>query len=321
MQTLTVSTQSFRFPLVLTVIANALAAVLALTLLLAAAPSPAVAQGGYEQQVQQMYVAYYGRPGDPEGVDYWSGRLAEVGGNWIADLVNAFGDSPEYTERFGSLPQETLTNNLFLGLFNRAADAEGLAYYVDLLNRGSLSGLNPELRQSTLAQIALDIANGASGEDSVVLQNKLYVADYFTDGLVETGRAYTAINIPEAATVIASVGASDASIGSAYQKADTFITTTDLGTGRTGHVTNIVDGDTLDANIDGLPQRVQLIGIDTPEVGECFYDEATIRLTQLALSNDAQLVKDVSETDRSDRLLRYVFVDGNHINLQMVREG
>ena len=32
------------------------------------------------RQVQQMYVAYYGRPGDPAGVEYWANRLAKVGG-------------------------------------------------------------------------------------------------------------------------------------------------------------------------------------------------------------------------------------------------
>lgn len=78
MQNPSVIAPSFRSPLVLAIFAKALAAIFALTLLLSTAPSPAVAQDGYEQQVQQMYVAYYGRPGDPTGVAYWAGRLAEV---------------------------------------------------------------------------------------------------------------------------------------------------------------------------------------------------------------------------------------------------
>ncbi len=84
--------------------------------------------GPYARQVQQMYVAYYGRPGDPAGVEYWAGRLAAVGGNWIADLVNAFGNSAEYTERFGELSNEALIDNLYQQLFNRTAEPVGRAF-------------------------------------------------------------------------------------------------------------------------------------------------------------------------------------------------
>ena len=30
-----------------------------------------VGQGPYDQQVQEMYIAYYGRPADPGGLAYW----------------------------------------------------------------------------------------------------------------------------------------------------------------------------------------------------------------------------------------------------------
>lgn len=84
---------------------------------------------------------------------------------------------------------------------------------------------------------------------------------------------------------------------------------------------DVIDGDTLDARIDGVTERVRLIGIDTPEVGECYYDEATNRLTQLVAGEYVELVKDVSETGPYGRLLRYVFLGNQHINLQMVSEG
>ncbi|MBK5941900.1 InlB B-repeat-containing protein [Halochromatium roseum] len=167
-----------------------------------------------------MYLAYYGRPGDPVGVDYWAGRLAEVGGNWIADLVDAFGNSAEYTERYGALDDQTLINNLFLGLFNRGADASGLAYYVDLLNGTNASGLNPERRQSTLAQIALDIANGVQPgtDDEGVFANKLKVAAYFTDLIRTTGADYSSDDIPNVLILIASVGFQPDSVESAKQE-------------------------------------------------------------------------------------------------------
>jgi hypothetical protein len=179
-------------------------------LLLALTPRASTAASDYPQQVQQMYIAYYGHPGDPAGVDYWAGRLAEVGGDWIADLVNAFGDSPEYTERFGALADETLIDNLFLGLFNRSVDRAGLDFYVDLLNGSNLSGFNPDLRQSTLAQIALDVANGAQpgSEDQQILANKLQAAAYFTAAIRAAGRDYAEADIATAVSLIADTGLS-----------------------------------------------------------------------------------------------------------------
>ncbi len=73
------------------------------------------------------------RPGDSSGVAYWAERPDEVGGIWIVDLVNAFGASDEYTERFGNLSAETLIDNLFQQLFNRNSDPLGLRFYIDLL--------------------------------------------------------------------------------------------------------------------------------------------------------------------------------------------
>lgn len=70
----------------------------------------------------------------------------------------------------------------------------------------------------------------------------------------------------------------------------------------------IVDGDTIEvAARDGTTHRVRLIGIDTPETGECYGGEATAALADLLpLGSPVALIRDVSETDRYGRLLRYV---------------
>lgn len=71
---------------------------------------------------------------------------------------------------------------------------------------------------------------------------------------------------------------------------------------------------------------MRLILIDTPEVGdnlECFGDEAT-RFVEELLSPGARvrLERDVSETDRFGRLLRYVYLDdGRMLNELLVAEG
>lgn len=94
-------------------------------------------------------------------------------------------------------------------------------------------------------------------------------------------------------------------------------------------VTKVIDGDTIVVN-DKL--TVRFIGIDTPETVDprrpvaCFGKEASNKTKSLLSGKDVILQKDVSETDKYGRLLRYVFLplpDGQNlfVNDYLVREG
>lgn len=92
-------------------------------------------------------------------------------------------------------------------------------------------------------------------------------------------------------------------------------------------VTKVIDGDTIEVKINGEKKRVRYIGIDTPETvhpdkpTECFGKEASDRNKELVAGKMVRLEKDVSETDKYGRLLRYVYVDNDFINLRLVSEG
>lgn len=89
-------------------------------------------------------------------------------------------------------------------------------------------------------------------------------------------------------------------------------------------VTKVVDGDTI--QIEG-GKTVRYIGIDTPETVDprrgvqCFGKEASSKNKELVLGKEVRLEKDVSETDRFGRLLRYVYVGELMINETLVKEG
>lgn len=73
-------------------------------------------------------------------------------------------------------------------------------------------------------------------------------------------------------------------------------------------VIKVIDGDTI--VIEG-GYRVRYIGIDTPEIRpreEAYAIEAWQANRQMVEGKRVRLEKDVSETDRYDRLLRYVYV-------------
>ncbi|MBL7286159.1 thermonuclease family protein [Corynebacterium godavarianum] len=87
-------------------------------------------------------------------------------------------------------------------------------------------------------------------------------------------------------------------------------------------VTKIVDGDTLDVDRDGETVRVRLLNIDTPERGECLYQEATDRLTELAPPGTrVHLEHDEERQDRYGRELAAVFAGDVFVNEQLATEG
>lgn len=88
-----------------------------------------------------------------------------------------------------------------------------------------------------------------------------------------------------------------------------------------GQVTRVIDGDTIEVRIGGQAFRVRYIGMDTPEVGDPFGAESTAANDELVRGQTVRLVKDVSETDRYGRLLRYVFVGEMFVNRELVLQG
>jgi len=120
-----------------------------------------------ENFVQQLYVAYYGRPAESEGLQYWADRADDEGQDAI---INAFGESQEYQDNFGDLSNANLVNNLYQQLFGRDADPDGLAYYTGVL----------DAEEKSLAEIAVTISNAAQGSDKQTFDAKVDAAAEYT---------------------------------------------------------------------------------------------------------------------------------------------
>ena len=73
-----------------------------------------------EREIQKIYIAYYGRPADPEGQQFWADQLEASGGD-LSAIIDVFGDSDEFQDVYGELSIVELVNNLFQQLFGRDA--------------------------------------------------------------------------------------------------------------------------------------------------------------------------------------------------------
>ena len=88
-------------------------------------------------------------------------------------------------------------------------------------------------------------------------------------------------------------------------------------------VTRIIDGDTLEVVVtDGAIETVRIIGIDTPERGECGFSEASDGLARLVLGHEVTLSPGAQDDrDRYGRILRYVDILGVDAGLELIRGG
>jgi len=123
-------------------------------------------------QVQSLYLAYFGRPAEQAGLTYWTSQT-----NATVDQISAaFAQQPEYTSVYGSLSRAQTIQTLYNHLFNRTASDTEISYW----NASS---------DVSVDRMALALVNGATGNDAVNLANKVGIAQVLT---VEAGASASA---------------------------------------------------------------------------------------------------------------------------------
>lgn len=95
-------------------------------------------------------------------------------------------------------------------------------------------------------------------------------------------------------------------------------------------VTEILDGDTIEVDMDGTREKVRMIGVDTPETHDprkpvqCYGRAATDFTKSLIADQAVRLAADPenSNRDRYQRLLRYVYLpDGRLLQAEIIKAG
>ena len=86
-------------------------------------------------------------------------------------------------------------------------------------------------------------------------------------------------------------------------------------------VTRVIDGDTIDILLNDETFRVRYIGVNTPELDEACFEEATAANASLVAGQTVSLFIDIRETDHYDRLLRYVYIGDLFVNARLVAAG
>ncbi|MFS2160081.1 DUF4214 domain-containing protein [Pseudomonas sp. Pseusp122] len=128
-----------------------------------------MAASAYFDQVQKLYIAYFGRPADPVGLAYWAANVDAANGNFSAAIAG-FASSNESNALYAGTSTAQKVSAIYLAIFNRTPEPAGLTYWTGLIDSGSVSS----------AQAAYTILNSAGPGDATAVANKLAAANAFT---------------------------------------------------------------------------------------------------------------------------------------------
>lgn len=134
-----------------------------------------MAASTYFAQVQQLYIAYFGRPADTIGQAYWAAQIDAANGS-IASVIAGFSASAESAALFGNKSTIDKVTAIYQNAFGRAPEPTGLAFWVAELDSGRVSQ----------AQASWTIQQNAGPGDAAAVQNKLTAAQAFTAQLDTT---------------------------------------------------------------------------------------------------------------------------------------
>jgi VCBS repeat-containing protein len=177
-----------------------------------------------KEAVTAIYVGYFNRAPDPEGLQYWINEL-NTGSLTLAGIAKSFSVQPETTSLYPFLTTPdiasatTFITSIYLNLFNRTPDPEGLNYWVGEVNATG----------ADLGQIILNIISGAQGSDITIVQNKIEAGCDFAANLAEAGLiefddgVNDAAEMAAAKDVLSGVTDDPATVTDAATKTDDFV--------------------------------------------------------------------------------------------------
>lgn len=124
---------------------------------------------------QKVYIAYFGRPADVEGIKTTEDQIRAAGGDKSA-ITSMFANSPESMAFYAGKTVEQKVDTIYTQLFGRHAEQAGLDYWVHQLELGLINQVT----------MGIKIVDGAMLTDLSTINNRVAAANYFTEHIKTT---------------------------------------------------------------------------------------------------------------------------------------
>lgn len=196
-----------------------------------------MAASAYFDTIQKMYIAYFGRPADPIGLEFWAKKVDAAGGA-VTEVIAGFAASNESQALFGNKTSAEKVNAIYNYLFDRDAEPAGLSYWAQKLDSGEVSQ----------AAAMYEILSNAGAGDVTSVNNKLAAAKAFTAALDTSSEilGYSGASAAEVARVWltkvnAETASKDAAIAGVDATVSTVVAAGQNGNGQSVTLTNGTD--------------------------------------------------------------------------------
>lgn len=133
-----------------------------------------MAASAYYDSIQKMYMAFYGRPADPTGLETWA-KIADKEGGMTLNVLANFIQGAEAQALYGNKSNAEVVNAAYNYLFGRDAEPAALTTWA--------AGI---ASPGDMANLLWNIMAGAGGADKVALDSKLAAAKAFTNAIDTT---------------------------------------------------------------------------------------------------------------------------------------
>lgn len=145
------------------------------------------------RQLQKLYIAYFGRPGDPSGINYW---ISQANSNKLLTLNQISYELSLQEEYLESIHEDSSldaqVDRLYFNLFGRESDFDVLNYWLDLIsnNKAKISDVAYKILYESHENKFADI--NQIDQDLSILNNKVSAAEIFTQ---QISKNYNLLNI------------------------------------------------------------------------------------------------------------------------------
>lgn len=181
-----------------------------------------------EDDISKVYIAYFGRAADPEGMTYWLNQVSsevENGKEYsdsIFSIVSAYAESTEAETIYpginsGDLTEDemgTFVNTVYQNLFNRDAEQEGLDYWIE----EGMSLQDNEISVGTMVKTIIDGAQDQLDQlDRTYMQNKAQASWNYAKQFELNDKSWSAeSNYTEAKNILNTITEDSSSVNDTY---------------------------------------------------------------------------------------------------------
>ena len=154
------------------------------------------------ETIEGLYVAFYHRAADQEGLNYWLTRAEESDGDYIYDLANLFAQHSQFEKEYGDLNDEEFVKAIYQNVLNGVdEDPTAIEYWTGRIDEVGRDGMVAEFVKVVLEYNGND-ADGIARKE--FFTNRVEVAKDFTETLADDSNPKDISNLEEDRAYVAS---------------------------------------------------------------------------------------------------------------------